>query len=281
MVSQWDETAGTRKLENVSSSTVNPGYQDSRCPPVAEPYVWLSAGPPAELCTHRQCDAHNGGRCRCGSHAGSCAACGRDGNRKELSCPPHSQPGELLTLPLLEPPARRFVLGGSPSCVRQWRRIQAGLAFLYLVWQRAVTVAVDLLRGMGNEEIKPILSVSHDPIPNRLQFAEPIPRHPYHQPFGILECHLRRRQLQVGVEMVAVNLSQQTDSSDLLGGFRPVQPAEALLPLGNAFQELVSATWTKGHNEAFLARAAKYGRRGKWAMLLQGFKAALTKVNLN
>lgn len=28
-----------------------------------------------------------------------------------------------------------------------------------------------------------------------------------------------------------LNLSQQTDSSDLLGGFRPVQPRDALLPL--------------------------------------------------
>ena len=30
---------------------------------------------------------------------------------------------------------------------------------------------------------------------------------------------------------MVLNLSQQTDSSDLLGGFRPVQPRDALLPL--------------------------------------------------
>ena len=36
---------------------------------------------------------------------------------------------------------------------------------------------------------------------------------------------------QVGAPLVVLNLGQQTDSSDLLGGFRPVQPRDALLPL--------------------------------------------------
>lgn len=35
----------------------------------------------------------------------------------------------------------------------------------------------------------------------------------------------------MGAPLVVLNLSQQTDSSDLLGGFRPVQPRDALLPL--------------------------------------------------
>ncbi len=38
---------------------------------------------------------------------------------------------------------------------------------------------------------------------------------------------------------MVLNLSQQTDSSDLLGGFRPVQPAEAVLPLLDRFADLV------------------------------------------
>ncbi len=37
--------------------------------------------------------------------------------------------------------------------------------------------------------------------------------------------------MQAGAKLVVLNLSQQTDSSDLLGGFRPVQPRDALLPL--------------------------------------------------
>lgn len=48
------------------------------------------------------------------------------------------------------------------------------------------------------------------------------------------------RDLQVGAKLVVLNLSQQTDSGDLLGGFRPVQPAEAVLPLLDKFADLVS-----------------------------------------
>lgn len=43
----------------------------------------------------------------------------------------------------------------------------------------------------------------------------------------------------MGAKLVVLNLSQQTDSSDLLGGFRPVQPAEAVLPLLDRFADLV------------------------------------------
>ncbi len=41
---------------------------------------------------------------------------------------------------------------------------------------------------------------------------------------------------QVGTKLVALNLSQQTDSADLLGGFQPVDPSHALLPLLEHFQ---------------------------------------------
>lgn len=42
--------------------------------------------------------------------------------------------------------------------------------------------------------------------------------------------------MQVGVTLVVLNLSQQTDSADLLGGFQPVDPSHALLPLLEHFQ---------------------------------------------
>ena len=52
--------------------------------------------------------------------------------------------------------------------------------------------------------------------------------------------------LQVGAQLVVLNLSQQTDSGDLLGGFRPVQPAEAVLPLLDTFADLVRAAALEG-----------------------------------
>ena len=48
--------------------------------------------------------------------------------------------------------------------------------------------------------------------------------------------------LQVGAELVVLNLSQQTDSGDLLGGFQPVDPSHALLPLLERFQVQCSVT---------------------------------------
>lgn len=55
----------------------------------------------------------------------------------------------------------------------------------------------------------------------------------------------RPRPRQTGSKLVSFNLSQQTDSSDLLGGFRPVGAQEGLLPLLAPFQELVRRTWTR------------------------------------
>jgi midasin len=48
-----------------------------------------------------------------------------------------------------------------------------------------------------------------------------------------------------GSNLVALNMSQQTDSSDLLGGYKPVGVGEALLPLLEPFGELLRGTWKK------------------------------------
>lgn len=55
----------------------------------------------------------------------------------------------------------------------------------------------------------------------------------------------------MGAKLVVLNLSQQTDSGDLLGGFRPVQPAEAVLPLLDRFADLVGGL---GGGASWLAR---------------------------
>ena len=77
---------------------------------------------------------------------------------------------------------------------------------------------------------------------------------------------------------MVLNLSQQTDSSDLLGGFRPVEARAALAPLLARFQELVADTWTRGRNAEFLARVARVAERRKWPQLLAAFRSALRKV---
>ena len=78
---------------------------------------------------------------------------------------------------------------------------------------------------------------------------------------------------------MVLNLSQQTDSSDLVGGFKPVETRDALLPLLDTFQRLVRLTWSKGNNEDFLGRVAKYAQRQKWASLLKAFQTAVQKAS--
>ncbi|GMH33343.1 hypothetical protein BSKO_01177 [Bryopsis sp. KO-2023] len=82
----------------------------------------------------------------------------------------------------------------------------------------------------------------------------------------------------VGAKLVVLNLSQQSDSSDLLGGFKPVSAKDSLLPLLPRFVELVRLTWTKGNNEVFVARLMKYAERGRWRNIEEAFEAALNKV---
>lgn len=63
-----------------------------------------------------------------------------------------------------------------------------------------------------------------------------------HAPGTFSHASIKRRDLlgnvleQVDSNLVVLNLSQQTDSADLLGGFQPVEPRHALLPLLDHFQ---------------------------------------------
>lgn len=59
----------------------------------------------------------------------------------------------------------------------------------------------------------------------------------------------------VRAELVVVNLSQQSDSSDLLGGYRPVEMREVLSPIHQKFTDLFRKTYVKDDNERFLERA--------------------------
>lgn len=85
--------------------------------------------------------------------------------------------------------------------------------------------------------------------------------------------------LQVGAKLVVLNLSQQTDSSDLLGGFRPVQPHDALRPLLGQIQTLFQRTWKQGAtNRAWLDAVTRLANRRDWPRLIQAFRDAIKKV---
>ena len=43
-------------------------------------------------------------------------------------------------------------------------------------------------------------------------------------------------------------------------------------------QVLVSGTWARGRNEAFLSRAVKFAQKQNWPALLHAFKVAIAKA---
>eukprot|EP00892_Ulva_mutabilis_P006637 jgi/Ulvmu1/4345/UM002_0069.1 len=86
--------------------------------------------------------------------------------------------------------------------------------------------------------------------------------------------------MQVGRDLLVINLSSQSDASDLLGGMKPVQVGASLVPLSQTFAQLLQATYPTGKNAEFLARVHKFVHDKKWSKLLQAFDVALKKVYL-
>ena len=81
-----------------------------------------------------------------------------------------------------------------------------------------------------------------------------------------------------GAPLTVVNLSNQSESADFLGGFRPAGARHLCLPLLPRFRAAFDATFDAGANAAFVDRVARYAERRKWAHLLHAFRAGVKKV---
>ncbi|KAJ1674767.1 AAA ATPase midasin, partial [Spiromyces aspiralis] len=78
----------------------------------------------------------------------------------------------------------------------------------------------------------------------------------------------------MGEKLVVINLSQQSDSSDLLGGFKPVDIRMLLVPIKDEFEELFAATFSTKSNAAYLdAVRGAFGKRN-WKRTVRLFKEA-------
>lgn len=80
-------------------------------------------------------------------------------------------------------------------------------------------------------------------------------------------------------KLTVVNLSQQTDSSDLIGGFRPIQAGSLIKSLLRRYIDLVKSTWRRGDNEEFISRVLALAKKGKWKRLLDAFQLGIRKWN--
>jgi len=80
--------------------------------------------------------------------------------------------------------------------------------------------------------------------------------------------------------LVVVNVSQQTESSDLLGGYKPVDPRTMGVQIKDAFEGLFERTFSVRRNETFLARIGKSYNSQKWPEYVKLLKEAISKAEL-
>uniref|UniRef100_A0A3Q4MRM4 Midasin n=1 Tax=Neolamprologus brichardi TaxID=32507 RepID=A0A3Q4MRM4_NEOBR len=72
-----------------------------------------------------------------------------------------------------------------------------------------------------------------------------------------------------GHRLRVVNMNQQSDTADLLGGYKPVDIKQILLPLREAFEDLFSQTYSRKQNLTFLGHVQTCFRGKRWQDLLK------------
>ncbi|KAE9591036.1 putative cobaltochelatase [Lupinus albus] len=83
--------------------------------------------------------------------------------------------------------------------------------------------------------------------------------------------------LRLGQKLTVLNLSQQSDVADLLGGYKPMDAQFVYFPLYKEFEDLFSKTYSKKGNEVFLTHLQKFLIDKNWEMLLRGFQKGVEK----
>lgn len=78
----------------------------------------------------------------------------------------------------------------------------------------------------------------------------------------------------LGKKLVAINLSQQTETGDLLGGFKPVDSRLIAAPLAESFDDLFESTFSLKKNEKFVAILQKSLLKGSWRNVIKLWREA-------
>ena len=71
-----------------------------------------------------------------------------------------------------------------------------------------------------------------------------------------------------------VNLSQQSEASDLLGGFKPVSTRGIMAPIQDVFEDLFVATFSATKNEKFMHSLNRAIKKGDWERTLRLWQKA-------
>ncbi|XP_072912476.1 midasin [Hemitrygon akajei] len=84
-----------------------------------------------------------------------------------------------------------------------------------------------------------------------------------------------------GHKLRVVNMNQQSDTADLLGGYKPMDRKLIMLPLREAFEELFIQTYSRKQNATFLGHVQMCCKQKRWQDLLQlmlhVYKTAVSK----
>ncbi|CAI7672580.1 unnamed protein product [Penicillium pancosmium] len=80
-------------------------------------------------------------------------------------------------------------------------------------------------------------------------------------------------------KLTVVNLSQQSESTDLLGGFKPVSIRTMAIPMLDEFTQLFELTFSAKKNQKFLSSVTKSVASGNWARLVTLWHEAVRLAN--
>lgn len=83
---------------------------------------------------------------------------------------------------------------------------------------------------------------------------------------------------ELGKKLVVVNLSQQSESGDLLGGFKPVSVRTLALPMKEEFDELFESTFSRAKNKQYVDMLGRRVAKGQWSRVVILWREALRLV---
>lgn len=72
-----------------------------------------------------------------------------------------------------------------------------------------------------------------------------------------------------------VNLSQQTESGDLLGGYKPIEMRTIMVPIKEIFDDLFTETFSAKKNVKFIESLNKVFAKQRWQKVIEGWEGAV------
>ena len=89
---------------------------------------------------------------------------------------------------------------------------------------------------------------------------------------------VQRLAAAMGRKLTVVNLSQQSEAGDLLGGYKPTNIRALAIPMKEEFDELLALTFTSKKNQFYIETLGDLVSKGRWAKVLILWQDALRMI---